>query len=57
MEHEQQMVNDLKLISAQIEELKKQYFHIIRIKEELLYTCIQLSEMKEELREINDKIK
>lgn len=57
MENEEQMITDLKLILEQVEELKKQYFHIIRIKEELLYTCIQLSEMKEELREINDKIK
>jgi hypothetical protein len=57
MEHEQQMVNDLKLILSEIEDVKKLYFHIIKIKEELLYTCIQLSEIKDDLKEINNKIK
>ena len=49
MEKEEQMITDLKLILEQVEELKKQYSHIIRAKEELLYTCIQLSEMREDL--------
>jgi hypothetical protein len=53
MENEEQM---MKLISAQIEELKKQYHNIIRIKEELLYIFIQVSEIKEELKEINNKL-
>jgi len=49
MEKEEQMITDLKLILEQVEELKKQYSHIIRAKEELLYTCIQLQELREDL--------